>query len=218
MTDENRAVQKATVRADPKTRFPLLSIPGVPFETMWLPFTRIQLELFLSEINDIRYDAAWYAQKISKNNPRTSPNRLDAFNLNGAFATNVLLHEARRIADWFGQQKGYVFDLPTTENWTQLCSVTASTPAFSVNEIPAETDPRARIIVQRLNDIGSPTNLAEQMMLGAEISEYVYQGDARQFCQIANGCNNDFIQLRPEHTQLGDRQPNLSFRLIRRKM
>jgi hypothetical protein len=221
MSGSEDGASTLTVISDNKTKFPLLSIPNVPFGVMWLPLTRIQLEFFLSDVNDVRYDSNWYQNVISKDNPRTSPNRVNNNNLRGVVTTNILLKEIQRIADWFGHHETQIYDLPTGKQWETIVGMCSELPAISLENIPADTDPRARILLQRLQEINQPNNLADQMLLGRYISEYVYRDDTRQTCQIVGrtvGGQIDFTSLRSPHDWEGDRQTRLSFRLIRQEL
>jgi hypothetical protein len=210
-----------TIVCDSKTKFPILSIPNIPFDVMWLPLTRIQLEFFLSDVNDVRYDAAWYEQVISKDNPRISPSQLNSSNFKGALATNILLKEVARIADWYGYHEKQIYDLPTAKQWEMIASLSTEQAAISLEDIPDDADPRVRTILKRINEIGKPDNLAHQMLLGWNISEYVYRDDARQVCQVAAATLAGkvvFTSLRSPHDLEGNRQADLSFRLIRQEL
>lgn len=207
---------KVKILTEGSTNFPIISLPDVPFDMMWLPFTRIQLEFFLSDVNDVRFDASWYANIVSKGNPRTSPNQINSNNVNGILATNILLREARQIADWFSRHDGYAYEIPTAEEWEMMVNACKEQSIIPLDDIPSDIDPRARVLLHRLNEINTSSNLAEQMMLGWErISEYVYQDNLRQTCQITGGSQGNFTQLIKSLDQVGDRQTYLTFRLIR---
>ncbi|MCO5187075.1 MAG: hypothetical protein M9928_11040 [Anaerolineae bacterium] len=203
---------------DSNTNFPLLKIDGLDFDVMWLPFTRVQLEHFLCDVNDMRFDAHWYTNVVAKDNPRVSPHNISAKNIASALATNLLLWEARRIRDWFGHEGGFILDLPTTSEWRELNQITTKIPAQPLDNLPSEVDPRAQVIIQRLQDSLSPSKLADQMLLNANIHEYVYLNNARQSCCYTARNKNDFIKFRAEVDQSGERKTNLTFRLVRRKL
>lgn len=202
------------IYVDEKTRFPVLEFHKLPFAVFWLPITRIQLEHFLSDVNDMRYDANWYSKLIMNNNPRVSPSNVNKNNINGVFATNILLVEARRIANWFGHFKGKSFDLPTREQWETLFNVCKNVPVLPLENISEEIDPRAELLLHRLNEKTPQKSLADQMLLKSSLSEYVYQDESRQSCQITGGIKDNFTSLRESLENVGDRRTNLTFRLI----
>lgn len=202
------------IYVDEKTRFPMIVFHELPFAVSWLPMTRVQLEFFLSDVNDIRFDANWYIDIILKNNPRVSPNHVKQDNLSGVFATNLLLKEARRVASWYGHFGGMPYDLPTKEQWEALYAVCEKSRPLSSDHIPKDIDPRAKSLLRRLNKQVSIQTLADQMLLNSTLSEYIYREESRQSCQITGRKKGEFTLLRGSLDREGDRRSNLTFRLI----
>lgn len=208
------ATPPVRISIDNRTRFPLLKITGLDFAICWLPITRVQLELFLSDVYDARYDANWYINQVLKDNPRVSPNNVTPKNVNGILATNILLTEARRIADWFSE-KGQLYDLPTAQQWTEIYNVCNKVEIQT--QLPEKIDHRAYVMITRLQKLSDAQTLADQMLINSNISEYVYSDEARQTCQITDGRRQGNITaLTKSFQQEGSRRTNLTFRLIRR--
>lgn len=49
-------MEAPTFRVDPRTRFPLVEVPGQNFALFWLPLTRVQAEYFLSDTITSQFD------------------------------------------------------------------------------------------------------------------------------------------------------------------
>jgi len=217
---------------DPRTRFPLIEIPGENFALFWLPFTKVQIEYFLSETIDSRFDRTWYHERL-RNNPRIVPEQITTQYLVRAFLTHITFYEARTFSQWYSKD-GYWYgrdcDLPTAEEWQRalhtLDQIDAD-PSFieQLVNLP-DIHPRARQLVlacenalqgyQHLKD-ASQRRLSHQLMLRSGILEYVYQDTARNSC---GACGRDYRQgnfLPLRHPDIGDRIPNLGLRPILRR-
>ncbi len=183
-------MEPLTFRVDPRTRFPLVEVPGQDFALFWLPLTKVQIEYFLSGDISSRFDRAWYLERL-RANPRVTFGNLAAQNLAQAFITDITFNEARVFSRWFGRN----YDLPTNEEWhraLRIFETVAAHPAF-VEQILALPDlhPRARLLVQacekalpdhqRMRDL-SGRRLSHQMMMSLGILEYVYMDTARTRC------------------------------------
>ena len=103
-------MEPLTFAFDPQTRFPLVEVPGQDFALFRLPLTKVQIEYFLSDNMNSRFDRAWYRERL-RANPRVTSENLAAQNLAQAFITNITFNEARVFSDWYG--RGY--DLTTSE-------------------------------------------------------------------------------------------------------
>lgn len=221
-----------TFFVDPKTRFPLLEVPGQNFALFWLPVTKIQIEYFLSDTLDSQFDRTWYHARL-RVNPRIMPEQLNAQNLLQAFLTHISFYEARVFSHWYGKH----FDLPTEEEWHQAQWAFEQIAAHAeyvqqILQLPA-LHPRARLLIQacenalpgyqRLRD-PSERKLSHQLLLRAGILEYVYQdtlydrcgacGSSLQAGRNSTSGQNTFQPLR--NADIGDRMLNLGLRPILR--
>lgn len=225
-------MEPLALRVDPRTRFPLIEVPGQRLALFCLPLTKVQIEYFLSDTIDRQFDRAWYRERL-RANPRVTSEQLAAQNLTQAFLTDITFQEARILSHWYGQ--GY--DLPTGEEWQQALhtfeAMTAS-PAFveQLLRLP-ELHPRAGLLIQacsqalpayqRMRDL-TGRRLSHQLMLSPGILEYVYQGNTRTRCQA---CGQSFQVLRSDsagpstimdlsHPEQGERMPLLGVRPVLR--
>lgn len=210
------------ISLDEKTRFPLITFDAISLTTFLLPITNVQLELFLSEVVDLRFDANWYQTKIlnDKDNPRISINNVTQENISHHFATNILLGEARRIANWFGHFKGQIYDLPTKKEWNAIYAESSKQKLLLPDsQFPEDMDVRAKTILKGLFNAQKPQYLSDQMLLStSRIVEYVYQDDTRHTCVLTGRTPETFTPLRHPQQEIGDRKANLTFRLIRRNL
>lgn len=194
-------MQPLTFRVDPRTRFPLVEVPGHNFALFWLPLTKVQIEYFLSDTIDSQFDRAWYRKRLNTN-PRVTAEKLTAQNLAQAFITDITFYEARVFSQWYGRG----FDLPTSEEWhlaLRAFEMAAAHPAFvkQIMDLP-DLHPRARLLVeacenalpvyQRMRDL-SERKLSHQMMMSLGILEYVYQDAAHTRCRA---CGSSLQLLR----------------------
>ena len=96
-------MEPLTFRVDPRTRFPLVEVPGQDFALFWLPLTKVQIEYFLSDNMNSQFDRAWYRDRL-RANPRVTSEKLAAHNLVQAFITDITFNEARVFSDWYGRE------------------------------------------------------------------------------------------------------------------
>lgn len=207
---------------DEKTRFPLISFDEIPLTVFLLPITNIQLELFLSEVIDLRFDANWYQTKVlnDKDNPRISINNVTQENVSHHLATNILVGEARRIANWFGHFEGQIYDLPTKKEWRVIYKAANKQKPLSLDsQFPDDIDARAKTLLKGLYNAQKPQYLSDQMLLSTNrIVEYVYQDDTRHICEITGQNPENFTPLRQPQQEIGYRKANLTFRFVRRSL
>jgi len=226
-------MEPLTFRVDPRTRFPLVEVPGQDFALFWLPLTKVQIEYFLSDNMNSQFDRAWYRERL-RANPRVMSENLAAQNLTQAFITDITFNEARIFSHWYG--RGY--DLPTNEEWHQALRIFEKYPAQSafVEQILAlpELHPRARPLVQacekalpayqRMRDL-SGRSLSHQMMMSPGILEYVYQDTARTRCQacglsfqvMRSGLSGQSTTMPLRFPDQGDRMAALGVRPLLRR-
>ncbi|GCE08128.1 hypothetical protein [Dictyobacter aurantiacus] len=219
-------------RVDPRTHFPLVDVPGQGFALFWLPITKIQIEYFLCETIDSRFDRAWYRERM-RMNPRLTPEELVAQNFLCAFLTGITLSEARAVIHWYGRG----FDLPTVEEWgraLQAFDQLEAHPAFieQIMALPG-LHPRARHLLescekilpayQRLRD-GTERRLSHQLMLRSGMLEYVYQDTTYNRCSACgvlpqsgrSGTSMQEIFHPLRHSDIGERMLQLGLRPILR--
>jgi hypothetical protein len=209
---------------DPQTRFPLIKIPGLNFALFWLPVTKVQIEYFLSETIDSRFDRAWYHERL-RNNPRIVPEQITTQYLVRAFLTHITFYEARAFSQWYGRG----FDLPTAEEWQRalytLDQIEANNSFIEQLVNLPDIHPRARLLVrfsenalqgfQHVKDV-SQRRLSHQLMLRSGILEYVYQDATRNSCGACGRDNRQGAFQPLRHPDTGDRIPNLGLRPILR--
>lgn len=227
-------IEPLIFRVDPRTRFPLVEVPGQDFALFWLPLTKVQIEYFLCDNMNSQFDRAWYRERL-RANPRVTAENLAAQNLTQAFITDITFNEARVFSDWYGRED---YDLPTSEEWHQALRFFETIPAQPayVEQIMAlpYLHPRARVLVQacekalpayqRMRDL-SGRRLSHQMMMSPGILEYVYQDTARTRCQacgssfqvIMSGLAGQSTTMALRHPDQGDRMAVLGVRPLLRK-
>lgn len=170
--------------------FPLLDLPEVGFAIHWFPVTKIQVEYFLSVVNDTRYDENWYTSLLNFL-PRISPGSIRPSNYWQSFITGILPAEAQRFSQWCGRG----FDLPTASEWIHAYHYLHQFPA-SPDNIAAvfEHSPAANGIQERTerlinaverasanedHHLGEARTLADQMLMRLGVMEYVYEDEQR---------------------------------------
>lgn len=170
---------------DPRTAFPMYRLQDFDFSVMWLPMTKIQVEYFLSETDDSRFDARWY-QSCLVTNPRRSPYAMTTSDYWNVFMTGITFDEVQILRQWW---RG--FDLPTKAEWNALLNALDQHPAHPdyvqvVRQHPGLHE-RAGTLIERLEQLHqSQTNrtLAHQTLLRNGIEEYVYLDSGRHACGV----------------------------------
>lgn len=222
------------VSVEPKTRFPVVGVPGTNYALAWLPMTKLQIEYYLCETMDSQFDRNWY-QACLQRSPRVSMEELNADTVRQAFIGNLLFHEARRLSrEW-----GRYFDLPTLEEWR--------TALLAFDQVEAQDDfvaevlalpalhPRARLLLHRVEAIVKSESRSQtigarpfshQLLMRSGILEYTYADESRNAC-VACGSPRRFsarertfeegFVTRLLRADIGERRPNLGFRLIVRR-
>jgi hypothetical protein len=179
-------IQDLKLRFD-KADFPMVEIPAsTPSKTFymqWLPVTKIQLEYFLSDVGDSRFDSNWY-ESLLKFNERVAPGAAQMNNYWQLFATGILPIEARRFAQWCGRG----FDLPTAEEWLMAWNYLSSIPASPdmVEYLTSQSKLRDRTkrLLNKLESILTESTTSERMMIDQSlmrygVMEYVYENNQR---------------------------------------
>lgn len=215
--------------------FPLIDLPELNFAIHWLPVTKIQIEYFLTVVNDSKYDQAWYEHLLSKYGERVSPSSARTSDYWNLFITGILPAEAQRFSQYCG--RGY--DLPTAAEWRDAFRILSNINASQeyLESVLETTNLRER--TQRLikkvesitssesSQLDSPRKLADQMLMRLGIMEYVYEDDQRNtfagFGQPSRGLGGILISPRDGIPQKltnrteGLRLKQYGFRLIKRK-
>ncbi len=164
------------IASDPRTRFPLVMLPDFPFQVGWAPLTWVQLEYFLAETYDRRFDAAWYQNlvKLTRRAPLTKA--LRASDLPNLFVRGLTLQETEILGNWWGGDR---FRVPTADQWQQLQQAALRLPSVSLQafEIQPPMSPRALRVLQALDETAKTSqagrSLADQMLLQGGIHELV---------------------------------------------
>jgi len=164
--------------ADDRTCFPLVVIPGLPFHVGWLPLTWIQLEYFLSETSDRRFDSAWYQDVVSRTN-RVSSSVVGSSNFPNLFVRGLKLQEAQLIGRWWSEDR---FFLPTVGQWMHVQQEVLAHPAIFnpfEGQIAQELHPRALRVAKIIEEVTSEAQpesartLGDQMLLRNGLRELV---------------------------------------------
>jgi hypothetical protein len=226
------------ISLDPKTRFPMLEMPDQNFAITWLPVTKIQIEYFLSETMDSRFDRTWYNRRL-KDNARVSWRTLNARNFSQAFITGMTFDEVQALSRWWGDR----FDIPTIAEWQAALHIFDQVVAQEnfINEIVATTDihPRAGRLIRQLENTlvnnrlqlkSLERKLSHQMLMRSGILEYAYENAQRNSCaacgqpdsvlRASRARGEDLAQDQPtklRHPDIGERMGSLGFRLIVRR-
>lgn len=215
--------------------FPLINHPELNFAIHWFPVTKIQIEYFLTVVNDSKYDQAWYEHLLFNYGKRVSPDGARANNYWELFLTGILPAEAQRFSQYCG--RGY--DLPTAAEWYKAYSVLSRVNASQeylerVLETPNLRERTRRLIKNaegiaksESSQLEGQRNLADQMLMRLGIMEYVYGDDQRNtfagFGQPSRGLAGMLISPRDGIPQIltnrteGLRLKQYGFRLIKRK-
>lgn len=170
------------VRLD-RVGFPIIWIPPINAYIHWLPFTKIQLEYFLSETTDSTFNESWYRGQLLDKNERVSPGNVRQDNYWGTFLTGLLPTEARRIGTWNDGE------LLLGEEWIAayrfLKKATPQTHPYLRDILNAPLRPRTRLLLQNLDSVlgllprYGPVTVADQSFMRQGVMEYVYEDNRR---------------------------------------
>lgn len=205
---------------DAQTAFPMYKLKDFDFSVMWLPVTKIEVEYFLSETDDSRFDSQWYKSCLATN-PRRSAHTIGVRDYWRVFMTGITFEEVQVLRQWW---RG--FDLPTKAEWIAVLEALDQYPANpdyvqTICQHPG-LNQRARILIERLeylNQSQPNRTLANQVLLRDGIEEYVYTNQSSLTCSLQgypprqlNGGRQ--TELRNFHYGLAAQ--GIGFRLIRR--
>lgn len=166
------SVQTPHLIADEQTGYPLVVFPGLPFEVSFLPLTWVQLEYFLAETRDRRFDAAWYQGRV-EDTVRTSPTAITARNVEGLFVRGLTLQEVQMIGRWWGGDRFFV---PTASEWQRVSDAAAQCDPLDWRD--SAVCARARTTLEKLDTVAlnsDPRTLADQMLIRSDLREIVMQ-------------------------------------------
>lgn len=208
--------------------FPMIYIPDQGFAIHWMPVTKIQVEYFLSVVNDSKYNEDWYTTLLGYSK-RVSPDRVRPTTFNELFVTGILPSEAQRFSQWCG--RGY--DLPTEREWSAAADFLDHLPAaqdninllMSTNGIRERT---ARVIKALEGAISGESrstsrSVVDQAVMRGGIYEFVYEDDRRdtfgamgQPSRSLTG-RGKMLRLTDSYRATGMRHAQYGFRLIHRE-
>jgi len=172
------------VTGDERTGFPLVTLmipatdttPALAFQVGWMPLTWVQLEYFLAETFDRRFDAAWYQNMLSRSG-RISANSLARFSdFPSLFVRGLTLQEVQIIGRWWGGDR---FIVPTVKQWQEVQQVALGQPPANLEAFNIEPplSPRAIGASKALEGLAATSdiqrNLADQMLLRGGLRELV---------------------------------------------
>ena len=221
------------IALDP-TNFPMIWIEAENggFYMHWLPFTKIQIEYFLSIANITSFPASWY-DEVLQYNERISPSLITSQNYWQAFVTGVKPSEIKQFIAWFGSQ----YRLPMDDEWQAAYRFLKKNPENRdfINEI-LETpglNRRARTLIKNIQmsldenrtDLRGGRAMADQALMRLGIMEYVYLDDRRNSYGGYGQPNANFFgsTVTPDRgyperlvdAHNGAKMPHYGFRLIR---
>lgn len=229
---ETQTPQDFDVVHDPMG-FPMVWLSVVNAYVHWLPFTKIQMEYYLSATTVPSHDEDWYAILL-KTNPRVSPGMLQNNNYWQAFITNILPKEAEQLA----RQSGRGFDLPTADEWQRVYRFLRQYQVDSIifNKVTANLKPRVKTLFNHLEGIleqegtiqlRGVRTLADQMAMRLGILEYVYENTQRSTFAVYGQTHINFhsmlvspddgYPMRLSNPAEGGRVRHHGFRLIQRR-
>lgn len=203
-----------------KTGFPLIYIDPLQAYVGFLSLTKIQIEYFVSSTNDAMFDEAWY-QTVLGYSGRISASQTTSSNYKQLFVSGIMPREAQRVALWAGPN----YNLMTSYEWVMLYDFASKAPAMPnvvdmmESSLGVELKPRVRTVFDALANAVRANTLADQMLLGNGIIDYVYE-DPQQTSFTGHGWSS--MLLNPREPQRlanrreGARIQNFGCRLIYR--
>lgn len=149
--------------------FPIVHVGTLDLWMSLLPITKVQFERFIAEENS--FGDSWYDEVLNIS-PRHSWRNIASDARESLFITAISPPEALAFAAWLGKD----FDLPTSEEWSQIYRLMQRTP------LPRELlqaftgHPVAKSIVDSILSQVEPSNMAQMSLLQGGIIEWVHQG------------------------------------------
>lgn len=102
-----------------RTGFPFIHIRNLNAWISWHPVSVIQLEYFLSDRPEPRFDNRWYNTLKHVQN-RVSPGQIDKTNVDRLFATQLIPAEIEDYCAWLSRTDGHVYRLPSAFEWKSV--------------------------------------------------------------------------------------------------
>jgi hypothetical protein len=163
---------------DSPTGFPLVTFPCLPVQIGLLPLTWVQLEYFLTETSDRRFDAAWYQRRVQEVQRATTsalrPGQTDAL-----FVRGLTIAEIQGIGRWWGGERFFV---PTAQEWQQVADATMQSAPLDWRAVSVQS--RASLVLEKLETLAATASadartLADQMIMRGGMRELVmYSSDS----------------------------------------
>jgi len=152
-----------------RSGFPMIWIENLNAYLHYFPVTKVQVERFLCQTDDSRYDGEWY-DELLRLNTRTSTVSIKEKTLFGVWATGLLPAEAEDFCEWSGNG----MRLPTHEEWRTAYQSLKKLPVQKVDWQKVQSGIQSRTL-HLLNQLplGEPANMAEQMYLRNGVFEWV---------------------------------------------
>ena len=119
------------ITADPRTRYPMVTFPSIRIAVGLLPLTWVQLEYFLAETFDRRFDAIWYQNMTNLTKRIGSGQVIQPSEIPRLFVRGFTLQEVQLIGRWWG---GDQFIIPTVELWQKIQSAALKQSAINISE------------------------------------------------------------------------------------
>jgi hypothetical protein len=165
----------------------MIWVPALKAYLHLLPVTKVQFEYFLCDTTDPRFGAEMY-EEVLADNPRISPGQVRGDNYFQAFLTGLRAGEGQAFADWCGQDRDELYELPTVDEWYRAYDEFKGRPALALDEVlQLGLAPRAETLVRRLERAAEPLqaqrggrrDLADSLYLRQGIFEWVRGPDDR---------------------------------------
>ncbi len=128
-----------------RTGFPMIHIPRLNAWLGWLPVTMVQLEYFLCDQPDPKFDNAWY-QQLEHTKNRVTPHDITDGNLYRLFATQMTPADIERYCEWLGRLDGELYRLPTAEEWITAYRELQTRPPGPAISFPKQQERTRRLL------------------------------------------------------------------------
>jgi len=219
----NTTAQKELIVTDP-TGFPMIHVPSINAWLGWLPVTMIQLETFLCEQPEPRFNTSWY-RALEHAESRVTPQQITSDILYRAFVTQLTPADIQRYCQWLTEKDKCEYRLPTSGEWVSAyrdLERTQKTPD-PLSEVQSE---RTRILLtnvdsairQKLRIEKLSETIPLRMLMGSVVRELSMKNDQ----YVSHGREQWTEDNKPDRTEPDavskpyGRVSGLGFRLLRK--
>ncbi len=212
-----------------RTRFPMIWVNALEAYISYLPVTKIQLEYFLCDRPEPRFDQKWYERLLAANE-RISPGKIMSDNFFKVFATGISPSDAAMFAEWMGNETEETYSLLTRNEWFDAFEELETKPALAVeNFLSPEQPARVGVLLTRIDAAVSKLKPADRRL----VDSMLMRGGVFEWVSIEEdqwgGAGMPNEQLKPGLINLAARRPKTpaqmnpapamyGFRLIKRQI